>query len=87
MAKTSKKASPKKAPTKKTSPKKTASGKPRKLSSFIVFCNENREKVIKDNGFEKKQIGDIGKALGALWKKMSDSAKQAYADKASKMSQ
>jgi len=86
MAKTSTKKSPKKVATKKSSPKKVASGKPRKLSSFIVFCNENRAKVIKDNNFQPRQIGDIGKALGALWKKMTDAQKATYADKASKAS-
>ncbi len=68
MAKTAAKKSPKKAATKKTSPKKADSGKPKRISSFILFCNENRAKVIKDNNFESRQIGDIGKALGALWK-------------------
>ena len=84
MAKTATKKSPKKTVTKKSSPKKTASGKPRKASSFIVFANENRAKVIKDNNFEPRQIGDIGKALGALWKKMTDAQKKVYADKAEK---
>ena len=86
MAKTAQKKSPKKAATKKSSPKKAASGKPKRISSFIQFCNENRAKVIKDNNFQPRQIGDIGKALGAMWKKMSDSQKQAYADKAAKAS-
>ena len=87
MAKTSKKASPKKAATKKVSPKKAASGKPKKQSSFIVFANEKRAQVIKDNKFQPRQIGDIGKALGALWAALSDKEKQVYADKAAKASQ
>ena len=84
MAKTSKKASPKKAATKKVSPKKAGDKKPRKPSSFIIFSKENRDKVMKDNNLKKSDIGDIGKALGALWRNMSDAQKKVYADKAAK---
>ena len=74
--------------TKKSSPKKVVkktpknAGGPKKISSFIQFCQENRAKVIKDNNFQPRQIGDIGKALGALWGKLSDAEKKVYAEKA-----
>jgi hypothetical protein len=57
-------------------------GGPKKISSFIQFCQENRAKVIRDNTFQPRQIGDIGKALGALWGKLSDAEKKLFADRA-----
>lgn len=51
-------------------------------SSFIVFANENREKVIADFGFQKKQIADIGRKLGEMWGKLTDQEKEVYKAKA-----
>ena len=56
----------------------------RPLSAYIIFSNENREKVIKDNKFEKKQVADIAKKLGEQWKKMTDKDKMPYTEKAKK---
>ena len=56
----------------------------RPLSAYIIFSNENREKVIKDNKFEKKQVAEIAKKLGEMWGKMSDKEKTPYTDKAKK---
>jgi hypothetical protein len=56
----------------------------RPLSAYMFYSNENREKVMKQFGFEKKQIGDIAKKLGEHWKKMSDKEKTPYNDKAAK---
>ncbi len=51
-------------------------------SSFIVFANEHRERVIEEFGFQKKQIGDIGKKLGEMWQKLSEKEKEVYKAKA-----
>lgn len=56
----------------------------RPLSAYMLFSMENREKVMKEFKFEKKQIGDIAKKLGEQWKKMSDKEKTPYTDKAKK---
>lgn len=56
----------------------------RPLSAYMIYSMENREKVMKDNKFEKKQIGDIAKKLGEGWKKMTEKDKVSYNDKAAK---
>ena len=56
----------------------------RPLSAYLFYSNENRDKVMKQYGFDKKQIGDIAKKLGENWKKMSDKEKAPYNDKAAK---
>jgi len=56
----------------------------RPLSAYMIYSNENREKIMKQYGFEKKQIGDIAKKLGEGWKKMTDKEKTPYNDKAAK---
>jgi hypothetical protein len=56
----------------------------RPLSAYMFFSTENRDKVMKDFKFEKKQIGDIAKKLGEQWKKMSDKEKAPYEEKAKK---
>jgi hypothetical protein len=56
----------------------------RPLSAYMFFSNENREKVMKEFKFEKKQIGDIAKKLGEQWKKMGDKEKHPYEEKAKK---
>jgi hypothetical protein len=57
----------------------------RPLSAFMIFSGENREKVMKQYGFEKKQIGDIAKKIGEQWKKLSDKDKIPYNEKAAKL--
>ena len=56
----------------------------RPLSSYMIYSNENREKVMKQFGFEKKQIGDIAKKIGESWKKLSEKEKAPYLEKAAK---
>jgi hypothetical protein len=56
----------------------------RPLSAYMFFSTENRDKVMKDFKFEKKQIGDIAKKLGEQWKKMSEKDKAPYNEKAKK---
>ena len=70
--------SPKKDIAKKATPEK----KKRGPSSFIIFSSEQRPVVIKKFGFEKKDIGPIGKKLGELWGELSEAEKQVYKDKA-----
>ena len=56
----------------------------RPLSAYMFFSTENRDKIMKDFKFEKKQIGDIAKKLGEQWKKMTDKEKAPYEEKAKK---
>lgn len=56
----------------------------RPLSAYMFFSTENRDKVMKEFKFDKKQIGDIAKKLGEQWKKMSEKDKAPYNEKAKK---
>lgn len=56
---------------------KKSSGKKRKLNGFMKFANTRRAALMKANPGAK--IGEIGKMMGAEWRKMSDAAKQAFA--------
>jgi hypothetical protein len=68
--------------TKKTIAKEDKIKRP--LSAYMIFSNENRDKIIKEFKFEKKQVADIAKKLGEQWKKMTDKDKVPYAEKAKK---
>lgn len=46
--------------------KKSITKKKRPLSAFIVFCNEKRDQVKKEN--PNASFGEIGKILGKLWR-------------------
>ena len=51
--------------------------KPKKpLTTYMLFCNDNRSDVMKKN--EGKSMGEISKILGEMWKKVSDSDKKKY---------
>lgn len=56
----------------------------RPLSAYMIYSMENRERIMKENKFDKRQIGDIAKKLGEGWKKMTDKDKAPYNDKAGK---
>jgi hypothetical protein len=53
-------------------PEKAAKGK-RAPSPYINFCTEQRPKLKEQN--PDATFGDLGKMLGAQWKKLSDSEK------------
>ncbi len=57
----------------------------RPLSSFMIYSNENRDRIMKMHGFEKRQIGDIAKKIGECWKKMGDPEKAPFHEKAAKL--
>jgi hypothetical protein len=65
------------APPAQTGGKTKKSGKKRKLNGFMKFANTRRAALMKANPGAK--IGEIGKMMGAEWRKMSDAAKQAFA--------
>lgn len=50
--------------------------KPRKLNPYMKFANSNRKQVMADNPSLK--ITEIGKKLGEMWRKLSDSEKAKY---------
>lgn len=86
---------PKKAPpAKKTitkSPKKDAKAakaakkaakedKPKRAPGpYMLFCKEQRPKIVAAN--PNFTFGEVGKALGAGWKKLSDAEKAKYVSK------
>ena len=80
--KAAKKSAPKKkaAPAKKTIAKKAAKkDKPKEKKPpgpYMVFCKEQRPKIVKAN--PKMAFGEVGKALGAAWGKLSDKEKAKY---------
>ena len=69
--KTIKKASPAKKSAKKDKPKEK---KP--PSGYMLFCKEKRAGIVKAN--PKMAFGEVGKALGAAWGKLSDKEKAKY---------
>jgi hypothetical protein len=48
----------------------------RPMSSYMLFCNEKRENVMKKN--PTLQLGDISKELGKLWGKLSVNDRKPY---------
>lgn len=48
------------------------------VSSFINFCHAKRDEVKAANPMSK--LGDTGKLLAAMWKEMSESEKEIYAE-------
>lgn len=73
--------------TKKAITKPAAAGDKlkRPLSAFMIYSGENRERIMKAHGFEKRQIGDIAKKIGECWKKMGDPEKAPFNEKAAKL--
>lgn len=65
------------APPAQTGGKTKKSGKKRKLNGFMKFANTRRAALMKANPGAK--IGEIGKMMGAEWRKMSEAAKKAFA--------
>jgi len=51
----------------------------RAVSPFIVFCNSKRGELQAAN--PKAEFGEIGVKLAVLWKSMSQSERDEYADK------
>ena len=86
---TPKKAAPKKAKTAPKSPKATntikkatkkadKADKPKRAPGpYMLFCKAMRAKIVAKN--PKMTFGEVGKELGAQWKKLSDAEKKKYA--------
>lgn len=51
----------------------------RPMSAYMLFCNENREKVMKKNPAFK--LGDVSKELAKMWGKLSPNDRKPYAVK------
>jgi len=62
--------------------KAKASGPKRALSAFFIFAGDERRKVVAAN--PSASIGEIGKELGARWKRASPAVKAAYQAKSDK---
>ena len=74
--KTIAKKSPKKAPAKKSPAKKDAPKEKKAPGPYMVFCKSERPKIVKAN--PSYTFGEVGKALGAAWGKLSDAQKAKY---------
>jgi len=59
--------------------KKKKSTVKRASTAFLIFSNENRDRVKKENS--GISFGDVGKFLGAEWKKMGSEDKAPYEKK------
>jgi len=76
------KMAPKAAPAKKIEkktrkPKADTADKPKKApGAYMVFCKEQRPKIIEEN--PGLSFGEIGKALGSAWGKLSQEEKDTY---------
>ena len=57
--------------------KKPAAAKEKKAPGpYMVFCKEKRPEILKKN--PGMAFGEVGKALGAAWGKLSDAEKAKY---------
>jgi hypothetical protein len=86
-----KKTTPKKAPKKAAAkspkatktikkPKADKADKPKRAPGpYMLFCKAQRPKIVAKN--PKFTFGEVGKELGAQWKKLSDAEKKKYAAK------
>lgn len=71
----------KKTATKPSTAKKLAKKEKKAPGPYMVFCKEMRPKILaKSPGMA---FGEVGKALGAAWGKLSDAEKAGYTGKAS----
>ena len=43
---------------------------------YMIFCKEERPKIVAKN--KDMRFGDVGKALGAAWGKLSEAQKAKY---------
>lgn len=70
--------SPKKVSKGRNAPQVLPSGekKPGKVSGYLVFCNENRAKVVSENQIAKYQ--DVLKILGTQWNALTETNKNHY---------
>ena len=63
-------------PKKSIAKKSAAKGGKKAPGPYMVFCKEMRPKIVKENpGFT---FGEVGKALGAAWGKLSQAQKDKY---------
>ncbi|MDB4339379.1 HMG-box domain-containing protein [bacterium] len=65
---------PKKAIAKKSVPR--LKGGKKAPTPYVVFCEEMRPKIVKAN--PAFTFGEVGKALGAAWGKLSQAEKDTY---------
>merc|ERR1719316_370783 len=54
----------------------------RGMSAYFMWLNENRAKIMKEQGFSGKDIAKIGKFAGEAWGKMSEADKAPFVKKA-----
>eukprot|EP00967_Tisochrysis_lutea_P113466 scaffold180117_cov37-Tisochrysis_lutea.AAC.2 len=65
------------APKSSISKGKKGQDKPKRaLAPYMVFCKEQRPKIIAES--PNLTFGEVGKALGAAWSKLSDEQKAQY---------
>ncbi|KAJ3288646.1 Non-histone chromosomal protein 6 [Borealophlyctis nickersoniae] len=60
----------------KTRAKKDPNAPKKPLSGFIIFSNENRQRIKEEN--PSAEFRDMGRLLGAAWKELSDAEKEVY---------
>jgi len=70
-----------KSPTKKRA-KKDPNAPKRPLSSYMLFCQDHRKEVVKDN--PKEPVTEVAKILGKMWKKVSATEKKKFEKEAVK---
>jgi hypothetical protein len=61
--------------------KKDPNAPRRPKSAYMFFMMENRADIIARNNLDKKKITEVGKAVGAAWRQMSDKDKKSYQSK------
>jgi len=59
--------------------------KPKKLNGYLLFCNEERAKLKEEDDFTDAAFVDIAKELGVRWRKLTESEKNIWKEKAIEM--
>ena len=56
------------------------SGPPKPMNAFLMFCRENRRKIMSEVGNAGKAPSQISKILGQRWCLLAESKKRMYRD-------
>ena len=57
--------------------------KPKKFNGYLLFCNEERQKLKEEDEFKEAEFVDIAKELGNRWRSLTDDEKNDWKEKAS----
>ena len=63
---------------KKKRRKKDPRAPKRPLSAFMLFANTNRDRIVAENNLDRRQIGELGRHIGAAWRALGAGDRKKY---------